>query len=189
MSTEGRCKLCDTELVWVERANMLASKKLIRSNFRTLGALQTVNGKQCYPICPRCGAYALGIELIEPYPIFTQTGLVTNVEKLNIWSEPKINKLREVLLAELKDCIERHQSSEDDVVWWQAENQALSSLFSYLRQYAVLKVNPDLLKAIDEDGFADHATEVAELLEQQADKLPEADRLLIVGLFKSLWSS
>ncbi len=50
-------------------------------------------------------------------------------------------------------------------------------------------MNPDLLAAIDEDGFSDHATEVAELLEQQVTALPEAERVLVTGLFTSLWSS
>jgi hypothetical protein len=189
MLTGARCKHCDTDLVWVEEGTVSVSKELLKPNFKTLETLQNVDGKQCHPICPACDAYALGIEMEEPLPFITQAGWVTNVYMLNLWSESSTNKERDALLVELKDCVMRHKSSEDDVDWWQAENQALSSLFSYLRKHSVLNVNPDLLKAIDEDGFSDHATEVAELLEQQADGLPESDRVLVTGLFESLWSS
>jgi hypothetical protein len=189
--TGARCKHCDKDLVWVEKETVSASKDLLKSNFKTLGALQTIDEKKCHPICPQCDAYGLGIELEESLPVITQAGWVTNVHMLNLWSESSINKERDALLVKLKDCILRHKSAaeDDDVGWWDAENQALSSLFSYLRKHSVLNVNPDLLTAIDEDGFSDHATEVAELLEQQADALPEADRVLVTGLFKSLWSS
>ncbi len=192
MLTEARCKNCDTDLVWVEKATVSVSKNSLKPNFKTLGALQMVDEKQCHSICPECDAYALGIEMEESFPVITQAGWVTNVHMLNLWSESSTNKERDALLVELKDCILRHKSAaaeDDDVVWWQAENQALSSIFSYLCKHSVLNVNPDLLTAIDEDGFSDHATEVAELLEQQADDLPEADRVLVTGLFKSLWSS
>jgi hypothetical protein len=189
MLTEARCKSCDTDLVWVEKATVSVSKNSLKPNFKTLGALQTVDEKKCHPICPQCDAYGLGIELEEALPVITQAGWITDVHMLNLWSESSTNKERDALLVELKNCILRHKSSEDDVDWWQAENQALSSLFLYLRKYSVLNVNPDLLTAIDEDGFSDHATEVAELLERQADALPEADRVLVTGLFKSLWSS
>jgi folate-dependent tRNA-U54 methylase TrmFO/GidA len=153
--------------------------------------VQTVDEKQYHSICPECDAYGLGIEMEESFPVITQAGWVTNVHMLNLWSESSTNKERDALLVELKDCILRHKSAaeDDDVAWWNAENQALSSLFAYLRKHSVLNVNADLLMAIDEDGFSDHATEVAELLEQQADALPEADRVLVTGLFKSLWSS
>lgn len=189
--TDTRCKHCDTELVWVEKETVSASKDLLKPNFKTLGIVQTVDEKQCHSICPECDAYALGIEMEESFPVITQAGWVTNVHMLNLWSESSTNKERDALLVELKDCILRHKSAaeDDDVAWWDAENQALSSLFAYLRKHSVLNVNPDLLTAIDEDGFSDHATEVAELLEQQADALPEADRVLVTGLFKSLWSS
>ncbi len=189
--TGACCKHCGTDLVWVEKATVSVSKKLLKPNFKTLGALQTVDQKQCYPICPECDAYALGMEMEEPLPVITQAGWVTNVHMLNLWSESFTNKERDALLVELKDCILRFKSADEDdeVGWWDAENQALSALFSYLRKHSVLNVNPDLLAAIDEDGFSDHATDVAELLEQQADALPEADRVLVTGLFKSLWSS
>jgi len=190
MLTGARCKHCDTELVWVEKATVSVSKDSLKPNFKTLGSLQTVDEKQCHSICPQCDAYGLGIELEEALPVITQAGWVTNVHMLNLWSESFTNKERDALLVELKDCILRHKSAAaEDVGWWQAENQALSSLFSYLRKHSVLNVNPALLMAIDEDGFSDHATEVAELLEQQAHSLPEADRVLVTGLFKSLWSS
>ncbi len=191
MLTGARCKHCGKDLVWVEKETVSASKDLFKPNFKTLGALQMVDEKQCHSICPECDSYALGIEMEESFPIITQAGWVTNVHMLNLWSESSTNKERDALLVELKDCILRHKSAaeEDDVGWWQAENQALSSLFSYLRRHSVLNVNPDLLTAIDEDGFSDHATDVIELLEQQADNLPETDRVLVAGLFKSLWSS
>ena len=191
--TDTRCKHCDTDLVWVEEATVSVSKDLLKPNFKTLGALQTVEEKKCHPICPQCDAYVLGIELEEALPVITQAGWVTNVHMLNLWSESSTSKERDALLVELKDCILRHKSADDDdddvVAWWDAENQALSSLFAYLRKHSGLNVNPDLLAAIDEDGFSDHATEVAELLEQQVTALPEADRVLVTGLFKSLWSS
>lgn len=189
--TGARCKHCGTDLVWVEKTTVLVSEELLKPNFKTLGALQTVDEKQCCAICPECDAYALGIEMEESFPVITQAGWVTNLHMLNLWSESFTNKERDALLVELKDCILRHKSAaeDDDVGWWDAENQALSSLFSYLRKHSVLNVSPDLLTAIDEDGFSDHATDVAELLEQQADALPEVDRVLIIGLFKSLWST
>ena len=189
--TGARCKHCDTDLVWVQKETVSASKDLLKSNFKTLGALQTVDDKKCHPICPECDAYALGIEMEESFPVITQAGWVTNLHMLNLWSESLTNKERDALLAELKDCILRFKSADEDdeVGWWDAENQALSSLFLYLRKHSVLNVNPDLLTAIDEDGFADHATEVAELLAQQADDLPDSDKVLVTGLFKSLWST
>lgn len=191
MMTEARCKHCDTDLVWVEKTTVLVSEELLKPNFKTLGALQTVDEKQCYAICPECDAYALGIEMEESFPVITQAGWVTNLHMLNLWSESFTNKERDALLVELKDCIFRFKSADEDdeAGWWDAENQALSSLFLYLRKHSVLNVNPDLLTAIDEDGFADHATEVAELLEQQADDLPDSDKVLVTGLFKSLWST
>ncbi len=189
--TGARCKHCDTDLVWVEKTTVLVSEELLKPNFKTLGALQTVDEKQCYAICPECDAYALGIEMEESFPVITQAGWVTNLHMLNLWSASFTNKERDALLVELKDCILRFKSADEDdeVGWWHAENQALSSLFLYLRKHSVLNVNPDLLTAIDDDGFADHATEVAELLEQQADDLPDSDKVLVTGLFKSLWST
>jgi hypothetical protein len=80
--TDTRCKHCDTDLLWVEKATVSVSKDQLKPNFKTLGIVQTVDGKQCHPICPQCDAYGLGIEMEDPLPVITQDGVVTNVHKL-----------------------------------------------------------------------------------------------------------
>jgi hypothetical protein len=158
--TGARCKICDIDLVWVEKATVSMSKKLLEPNFKTLEALQTVDHKQCHPICPECDAYALGIEMNEPFPIITQAGWVTNVHMLKLWSESSTNTERDALLVELKACILRFKTAadkDDELGWWSAENRAFRLLFSYLHQHSGLNVSADLLHAIEEDGFSDHS--------------------------------
>lgn len=66
------CQHCDTDLVWVEPATVLASQKALKPNFKTLGALKNVGGQKLHLICPSCDAYALGAELDEGFPVITQ---------------------------------------------------------------------------------------------------------------------
>jgi hypothetical protein len=90
-------------------------------------------------------------------------------------------------VTSLKECIHRFHSSEEDAIWWAAENEALRLMFQYLMESSALSVTPELLKAIEEDGFSDHATSVAELLEEQANRLPDADRRVVLDCFEALW--
>lgn len=46
--TDTRCKHCDTELVWVEKETVSASKDLLKPNFKTLGIVQTAAVKMVY---------------------------------------------------------------------------------------------------------------------------------------------
>ncbi len=68
------CQHCGTDLVFLEQATVLEIKKMLRPNFRTLGVLKIVQGKKCHPICPKCDSYALGLDLVEPFPVLTQAG-------------------------------------------------------------------------------------------------------------------
>jgi hypothetical protein len=78
----GDCEQCGTELVLLEHGTVPLIEQMLHPNFRTLGVLQIVQGAKYHPICPSCDAYALGLDLVEPFPVLTQAGKTTTVHEL-----------------------------------------------------------------------------------------------------------
>lgn len=76
------CQKCGVELVFIEPEIVVRIKELLRPNFSSLGVALTVNAKKYHPICPSCDNYALGLDLIEAFPVLTQSGTITTVHEL-----------------------------------------------------------------------------------------------------------
>jgi hypothetical protein len=76
------CQQCGTTFVWLQESTLNEIKKKIRPNFKSLQPVQNHDGRRLYPICPHCDAYALGLDRVDPAPIFTATGERTNVHEL-----------------------------------------------------------------------------------------------------------
>lgn len=182
-----KCQHCGTSSVLVESEVVIRIKELLQPNFKTLGTSVAVHGNRYHPICPSCDSYALGLDLVEAFPVLTQSGKITTIHDLMFMDSSLIDQKRQSLVTSLKECIHRFHSSEEDAIWWAAENEALRLMFQYLMESSALYVTPELLKAIEEDGFSDHATSVAELLEEQANRLPDADRRVVLDCFEALW--
>lgn len=78
----GDCEQCGAELVLLEHSTVPLIEQMLRPNFRTLGDLQIVQGVKYHPICPSCDSYALGLDLMEPFPVLTKAGDTTTVHEL-----------------------------------------------------------------------------------------------------------
>ena len=72
------CATCSKELVYISVDTHKQSIKELAPNYKTL---RKINPKK-YAVCPQCDAYALGIELIEGYPITLQDGTLSSIDKL-----------------------------------------------------------------------------------------------------------
>lgn len=77
-----RCQNCNTDLVFVKHETVRLIKKMVKPNFQTLGVLQFFQGEQYHPICPRCDAYALGLEMVEGFPFLMQSGEIATIHAL-----------------------------------------------------------------------------------------------------------
>ena len=77
-----KCQHCGTSSVLVESEVVIRIKELLQPNFKTLGTAVTVNGNRYHPICPSCDSYALGLDLVEAFPVLTQSGRITTVHEL-----------------------------------------------------------------------------------------------------------
>jgi hypothetical protein len=83
------CKLCGYDLAIIKGDEFSRAINMIRPNLRSLSIPMDIRkGKapqpdKSYRICPRCDAYALGIELIEGFEIFDDEGNRLSVHLIN----------------------------------------------------------------------------------------------------------
>ena len=70
------CKRCGGELVEITTQTLTDIRTLIKPNIRTLSG-KSKDG--CWRICPRCDAYALGMELEVGFPLRTRDGRMTDI--------------------------------------------------------------------------------------------------------------
>ena len=75
------CPECNkNELVEMDDNTFKEMCKTIKPNIQVLKK-KSKNGTR--RMCPKCDAYALGIEMIKGYPVRTKQGLVTEIQKLS----------------------------------------------------------------------------------------------------------
>lgn len=79
------CTDCGFEMVEVSHKNLERARKLIGVPLRTISDEQLRTRQEWYPICPRCDAYALGVDLTEGVPFRCRDGQVRTVHDLDLW--------------------------------------------------------------------------------------------------------
>lgn len=79
------CEHCHTAVVFITEDTLKNIKKLLKPNIRTLSHKVTAHAQGTYSICPRCDAYALGLDLETGFPIILQDGQQTNIQELSLW--------------------------------------------------------------------------------------------------------
>jgi len=76
-----RCEQCNSDKVIITRTTlkkMMANKPVLKSIPEDI-----VNGNSAtIAVCPECDQYALGAELIEPFPFTTKDG---EIKTINDW--------------------------------------------------------------------------------------------------------
>jgi hypothetical protein len=81
------CKRCGFELVEVSKEYLLSIKDALY--IKSLSKNWEKRKNDIIRICPRCDAYALGIEFIEGPPLRKKSGKFTNIHELeknpNFW--------------------------------------------------------------------------------------------------------
>ncbi|ATG74865.1 hypothetical protein AN401_14195 [Zobellella denitrificans] len=79
------CKHCHTAVVFVTESTLNDIKKLLQPNIKTLSTQATAPSSSLHAICPRCDAYALGLDLNTAFPIILQNGQQTTIHELDLW--------------------------------------------------------------------------------------------------------
>ena len=80
------CQKCGFELVEVSKEYLLSIKDTLY--IKSLSKNWITGKNEFIRICPRCDAYALGIEFIECPPLRKKSGKITTIQELtddNIW--------------------------------------------------------------------------------------------------------
>lgn len=77
-----KCEHCHSALVYIDPHTLAESKRLLKPNFKTQSRKITTNFGGSYSICPKCDAYALGLDLETPFPIVLQDAQHTNIREL-----------------------------------------------------------------------------------------------------------
>lgn len=80
------CKKCSTPRVEISHQTLLEILEL-RPSIKSIPGSVLAKGKDFYAICPRCDAYALGMELIIGFPVTEADGNITNIQELTSRAE------------------------------------------------------------------------------------------------------
>lgn len=73
------CKHCDGERVEIDSYTLAELRTTIHPSFRTLSS-KSRDG--WWRMCPRCDAYALGMELETGFPLRTPQGCMTTIHDI-----------------------------------------------------------------------------------------------------------
>lgn len=78
------CPTCGWELVAISRKTLRAMQRL-RPVINSIPRSVLKQKLETYTICPRCDAYALGIELLSPFPFTYKDGRTATVDDLDLY--------------------------------------------------------------------------------------------------------
>lgn len=74
------CKICGFELVGVSKEYLFSIKDTL--HIKSISENWETKKKELIRICPRCDAYALGIEFIEGPPLRKKSGKITTIQEI-----------------------------------------------------------------------------------------------------------
>lgn len=77
------CSNCGREMVEISAENLRESVQRINPSFKSLPTVTQRKDLAWYPICPRCDAYALGLDLDEGIPFRCRDGREMTIHELN----------------------------------------------------------------------------------------------------------
>ncbi|WP_394754784.1 hypothetical protein [Crenothrix sp.] len=75
-----KCERCGTERVEITHATLQKMQEL-RPNIRSIPYSIVNEGRDLYAICPSCDAYALGADLVQPFPFKDKFGSIKTIRE------------------------------------------------------------------------------------------------------------
>ncbi len=78
------CPECGCELVGISRKTLRAMQRL-HPVISSIPRSVLKQKQETYTICPRCDAYALGIELVTPFPFTYKDGRTATVDDIDLY--------------------------------------------------------------------------------------------------------
>lgn len=81
------CSTCGMERVEISNETLQNILNTLRPAIYSIPASVVNKGMDYYAVCPRCDAYALGVEMTEGFPFKLKTGEITTIQQLgDIWN-------------------------------------------------------------------------------------------------------
>jgi len=81
------CSVCGFERVEISNETLQSIIETLHPGIYSIPVTVIDKGRDSYAICPRCDAYALGIEMTEGFPFKLKSGEIATIHQLgDIWN-------------------------------------------------------------------------------------------------------
>ena len=76
------CRKCGTERVEINHSTLEQITAEINPSFNSIPRHVIASGRDVYAVCPKCDAYALGIELTAGFPFTDKNGDIKTINDI-----------------------------------------------------------------------------------------------------------